>query len=170
MFRGLAVALAIVSSATPAFAAKVGQPAPDFTLTTYEGQQVTLESLRGKVVVLNYWATWCAPCRLELPELDKYMRRHRTSPVAVYAVTIDNTVPYSRLKFLGDTLVFPLIQKVKGGSYGTIGGAVPTNYVIDKAGVVRYAKAGAFDARSLEAIVTPLLAETPVQTIAAAAP
>jgi cytochrome c biogenesis protein CcmG, thiol:disulfide interchange protein DsbE len=170
MFKSLAVALAVVLSASPAVAASVGKPAPDFTLTTYEGQQITLESLRGKVVVLNYWATWCGPCRQELPELDKYMRRHRAAPVAVYAVTIDNTVPYSRLKFLGDTLVFPLIQKIKGGRYGTIGGAVPTNYVIDRAGVVRYAKAGAFDARSLEAIVTPLLADVPVQTIAAAAP
>ncbi len=170
MFKRLAVTLAILLSAAPAFAAKVGKPAPEFTLTTYEGQEITLESLRGKVVLLNYWATWCAPCRLEMPEMDRYMRRHRGAPLAIYAVTIDNTVPYSRLKFLGDTLAFPLIQKIKGGRYGTISGAVPTNYVIDKAGVVRYAKAGAFDARSLEAILTPLLAESPVQTTAAAAP
>lgn len=170
MLKRLAFTLAILSFAAPAMAAKVGKPAPDFTLTDYEGQEVTLESLRGKVVLLNYWATWCGPCRLELPEMDKYVRRHRSAPLAIYAITIDNAVPYARLKFLADTLAFPLIQKIKGGRYGTIGGAVPTNYVIDKVGVVRYADAGAFNAQSLEATVTPLLAEPVVQTIAVAAP
>ena len=164
------LALAMLLAASPVMTAKVGKPAPDFTVTTYEGEQVSLESLRGKVVILNYWATWCAPCRLELPEMDKYVRRHRGAPLAVYAVTIDNAVPYSRLRFLADTLAFPLIERLRGGRYGTIGGAVPSNYVIDKAGVVRYAKAGAFTAKSVEAVITPLLSEVPAQTMAAAAP
>lgn len=170
MLARTALALAILAAASPALAATVGKPAPDFTVTTYEGAQVSLESLRGKVVVLNYWATWCAPCRLELPEMDRYVRRHRGAPLAIYAVTIDNTVPYSRLRFLADTLSFPLIEKMRGGRYGAIKGAVPTNYVIDRAGVVRYAQAGAFNAQTLEAVVTPLLSEAAPQTVAAAAP
>jgi cytochrome c biogenesis protein CcmG, thiol:disulfide interchange protein DsbE len=150
-------------------AAKEGRPAPKFVIVTYEGEQVPFESLRGKVVILNYWATWCAPCRNEIPEIDRFVRRHRGAPLAVYAITLDSNVPYSRLRFLGDTLKFPLVEKLKGGGYGTIKGAVPTNYVIDKAGVVRYAKAGAFTAASIEALVGPLLTE-PEPTAAAATP
>jgi len=164
------LALLLVLAAAPAQAAKVGKPAPKFVIVTYEGEQVPFEALRGKVVILNYWATWCAPCRNEIPEIDRFVRRHREAPLAVYAITLDNNVPYTRLRFLGDTLKFPLVEKLKGSGYGAIKGAVPTNYVIDKAGVVRYAKAGAFTAASLEALVTPMLAEPAPQIAAAAAP
>lgn len=170
MFRRCALVLAILLIPIAASAATVGKPAPSFVITTYDGEKISLESLRGKVVIVNYWATWCAPCRLELPQMDVYVRRHRTAPLAVYAITIDNTVPYSRLKFLGDTLAFPLTQKLKGGGYGAIRGAVPTNYVIDRAGIVRHAKAGAFTLADLERLVTPLLVEQPPLTVAAAAP
>ena len=170
MFKRYVLILAILLAPTTALAAKVGKPAPPFEVTTYDGQKVSLESLRGKVVILNYWATWCAPCRVEMPQIDTYIRRHRTAPLAVYAVTIDNTVPYTRLKFLADTLAFPLVQKLKGNGYGTIKGAVPSNYVIDKAGVVRYARAGAFSLKDLEQTVTPLLSEPDVTPGASALP
>ena len=111
-------------------------------------------------MILNYWDTWCGPCRVEMPQMDTYVRRHRTAPLAIYAVTIDNNVPYSRLKFLGDSLTFPLIQKLKGGGYGPLDG-VPTNYVIDKAGVVRYVKARAFKLQDLGPLVTPMRAGAP---------
>jgi len=168
--KSLALTLCVALAATPAMAAKVGEPAPPFTVTTFDGEQVTLESLRGKVVVLNYWATWCGPCRVELPEMDTYVRRHRASDLVIYAITIDNTAPKSKLMPLASVLSFPLISRLKGRGYGTIRGAVPTNYVIDKAGTIRLAKAGAFNAVSLEAVITPLLAEPAPKTMAAAAP
>jgi len=167
--RICAFALAIVFAASPAVAAKVGQAAPPFTLTTFEGEVVALESLRGKVVVLNYWATWCGPCRAELPELDMYKRRHRNADLVIYAVET-SSAPKGKLKPLASVLSFPMVTRVKGGGYGKIGGYVPTNYVIDKAGIVRHAKAGAFTAASLEALVTPLLREPAPQSEAAATP
>jgi cytochrome c biogenesis protein CcmG/thiol:disulfide interchange protein DsbE len=170
ILRSGVLALALLLAAAPAHAAKVGKLAPKFVIVTYEGEQVPFESLRGKVVILNYWATWCAPCRNEIPEIDRFVRRHPGAPLAVYAVTLDNNVPYHRLRFLADTLKFPLVEKLKGSGYGTIKGAVPTNYVIDTAGVVRYAKAGAFTAAGLEALVAPMLAEPVPQVAAAAAP
>jgi len=155
---GLWLALGLLVAPTAALAAKVGKPAPAFTLTTYDGETVSLESLRGRVVLLNFWATWCGPCNREMPQIDTYLRRHRNAPLSVYAVTVDNEVPYDRLRFLAETLAFPLIKKMKGGGYGVLDG-VPTNYVIDKAGVVRYAKSAAFDLDDLESVVSPLLAE-----------
>lgn len=167
MLARLLLLVALTLAPGSALAAKVGKPAPDFVLVGYDGQTVRSSTLRGKVVVLNYWATWCAPCRREIPDIDAYVRRKRGAPLSVYAVTLDDAVPYSRLRFLGDTLKFPLMEKLKGRGYGTIGGAVPTSYVIDKAGVVRYAKAGALTPAMLEALVTPLLAE-PDPAVAAA--
>jgi len=147
----------------------VGDPAPEFTLKTFDGEMIPSSSLRGKVVVLNYWATWCGPCRVELPELDNYMRRHRKAPLAMYAVATEGSVPQYKLRPLASVLSFPMVAKMKVKGLGVMKG-VPTNYVIDKRGVIRYAKAGAFDERSLEAIITPLLAEPAPEVVAAAQP
>lgn len=170
MLHRLILALALIAAPAAAHAGPVGKPAPKFTIVDYEGRETTQADLKGKVVLLNYWATWCAPCRNEMPAIDTYMRRHRNAPLAVYAITVDNNVPYSRLKFLDDSLVFPLVQKLKGRGYGVLDG-VPTTYVIDKAGVIRHAKAGALDLPRLEALLTPLLAEpdpAPPQAVASA--
>ena len=169
MLRRLILALALVLLApSAALAGLVGKPAPKFTLVDYEGHEVTQADLKGKVVILNYWATWCAPCRNEMPAMDTYLRRHKDAPLAIYAITVDNNVPYYRLKFLDDSLAFSLMQRLKGRGYGVLDG-VPTSYVIDKAGIVRHAKAGAFDMQRLEALVTPLLNEpNPAQAQAVA--
>ena len=103
MPKRLLLVLLLALAPGPALAAKVGKPAPKFVIVDYEGREVSHVDLRGKVVILNYWATWCAPCRREIPEIDSYVRRHRGKPLAVYAITLDKNVPYSRLRFLGDT-------------------------------------------------------------------
>lgn len=167
MLRWVGLGLTILALAGSAQAkVKVGETAPAFVVTTFDGQKVSSEELRGKVVIMNYWATWCAPCRVELPEMDTYARRHRSAPLAIYAVTIHNTVPKAKLQPLAKVLSFPLIAKLKGRGYGTIGGAVPTNYVIDKAGVIRHAESGAFNTASLNKVISPLLDE-PAPTTAA---
>lgn len=76
LFRAaIAAALwTLTASSTPPAETPVGRPAPDFEVTLIDGSKVTLASLRGQVVVLNFWATWCVPCRAELPLLDGYYR------------------------------------------------------------------------------------------------
>lgn len=152
-------ALILILIAGPAAArAKVGQVAPAFTVTTFAGEKIALEDMKGQVIVLNYWATWCGPCRRELPILSAYYRRHSARGLKILAITTEGSVPPAKLKPLEGLLSFPLISRMSGRGYGTVGGAVPTNYVIDRAGVVRYAKADAFSEAELDALLGPLLA------------
>lgn len=135
---------------------KIGDPAPNFTMRTLDGSKVTLADLRGQVIVLNFWATWCGPCKRELPVLDAFYRAAQPHGLRVFAVTTENSVPLSRLEPLTKLLAITTIRKISG-PYAPIDGAVPTNFVIDRQGVVRYAKAAAFDLDALNATLVPLL-------------
>ena len=140
-------------------AIRVGHPAPNFTLTTFAGDKVALKDLRGQVILVNHWATWCVPCRAELPAMDAYYRRHQAQGLRMFAITGEDSVSPRQLAPLVAVLAIPLSNRFRGAAYGPIGGAVPTTYVIDRAGIVRYAAAGAFDGASLAATLAPLLAE-----------
>ena len=152
-------AIALMAAAAPSLAApklKVGNPAPEATLTLMNGQPVKLSSLRGQVVVLNYWATWCVPCRVELPLLDRYYRIQAKNGLRVFAVTTEDSLPAKALKPLFGALAITPVRKIRGPyEYD----AVPTNIVIDRAGIVRYAKSGAFDLQDMNEILVPLLNE-----------
>lgn len=147
--------------AFPAAAAprpKVGEPAPEAELTLIDGTKVKLSAMRGDVVVFNIWATWCVPCRRELPTLDYYYEAQKQHGLRVYALSTEDSVPLYRLKPLFEKLHIQPTKKIKG-PYGAIDNAVPSNYVIDRAGVLRYAKAAAFDLDDLNRELVPLLNE-----------
>lgn len=135
----------------------VGQPAPAFSLKLVDGTQVSLADLKGQVVVLNFWATWCVPCREELPTLDSYYSVQKQHGLRVFAITTEGSVPIYKLKGLFAAMAIPSAKGIKG-PYGPLTG-VPTNFVIDRAGVVRYAKSGAFDLDDLNRLLVPLLRE-----------
>lgn len=139
--------------------ANIGKPAPKFSLTTFDRRKVTSAELAGKVIVLNYWAVWCGPCKQELPEIDRYVRKKGGDDLKVFAVTVDDTVSDSQLKPLAGVLSFPLVTRISGSGYGAIGGAIPSNYVIDRSGILRYAQANAFSYQAFDNLITPLLAE-----------
>ena len=141
---------------TPAKAATIGKPAPGFTVTTFDGESVSLHDVRGKVVVLNYWATWCTPCRAEMVVMDRYLRQHQGTDLLIYAIATEDSLDPARLKPLASALAFPLAEKLSGWGYGVKDG-VPTSYVIDRGGIIRHARSGAFTERTFNSVITPLL-------------
>lgn len=165
--RALIVGAGLASIAAAPPQAVVGQPAPPFDVFTFEWKKIHFKELQGRVVLLNFWASWCAPCLRELPQIDAYARRHAGQPLSVFAVRSDDSADNQAFINLSKSLAFPLVWHLDGKGYGTINGAVPTNYVIDRQGVVRYAKPGAFSVEGLEQVVTPLLTEMPGAVTAA---
>ena len=160
---------AILALASPGHAARPreGQVAPETTLHLQNGQTVKLSDLRGQVVILNFWATWCGPCRAELPLLDSYYQLQRRHGMRVFAVATEDSLPAAKLKPLFTVLAIEPVRRLSG-PYAPINGAVPTNFIIDRAGVMRFAKAGALTLDDLNRELVPLLNE-PAPTIAPSA-
>jgi thiol-disulfide isomerase/thioredoxin len=120
-----------------------GQRAPEFALPTLKGQKVTLSSLRGKVVLIDFWAQWCEPCKKELPQLDKLARDYAGKGVVVLAVNIDKQRENAERmsKLLG--LSLEVLLDPAGSVASTYDPPkMPTSFVVDKKGIVRYVNEG----------------------------
>jgi thiol-disulfide isomerase/thioredoxin len=156
---GLAGALACALPAAAAPDIKVGKPAPPFKTTTVDGQHVSLADLKGDVVVLNFWATWCGPCRAELPLLDGYAKARKADGLRVIAVDYhDQDAPLWKLTQLAAKASLQVARRFDG-DYRPEHDAIPTSYIIDRAGVLRQIKLGAMDASEVVSILDPLLKE-----------
>lgn len=162
---GIILLLAMLGQPQSALAKepKVGEPAPDLQMTLVDGSKVKLSDLRGQVVIINFWATWCVPCRTELPTLDGFYALRKDAGLRVFAVTTEDSLPLYQLKKLFAAMRMSPVRRMSGPYHDL--GALPTNYVIDRAGRVRYAKTGTFDLDDLNAVIIPLLNEPapPVQ-------
>jgi len=139
----------------------VGRPAPGFTLTAFDGTPLRLEAQRGRVVVMNFWASWCYPaCYEEAPVLERSWRAYRDRDVLVVGVDIQDTVEAAR-KFIRDFgLSFPNAPDPTGKvsvDYGTYG--VPETFFIDRRGRIRARHVGALTDDVIRAHVERLLAE-----------
>lgn len=116
----------------------VGSSAPDFTLTDMQGQQVSLSQFRGKVVILNFWATWCPPCREEMPSMEKLYQRHQDQGLVMLAVNIEENGQSVVSQFLQKTpYSFPILLDSKNAAqhaYGVF--RFPESFIIDRNGVI----------------------------------
>lgn len=146
--------------AGPARALDKGAAAPEIALKTLSGEPVKLSSLKGKVVLVDFWASWCAPCRESMPFLEKLSKSYKSQGLVVLGVNIDNDVEAAR-KFLKDLPVsFQVVndaQKQVAKAYAPP--TMPSSYLIDKRGVVHVVHAGfkRADAAKLEAEIKSLL-------------
>ena len=126
------------STITTATQIQVGFPAPNFAFPDLNGQQISLYDHRGKVVLVNIWATWCPPCRQEMPSMQKLYERFKGKNLEILAVSIDSTGREAVAPFMRTMkLTFPALLDPKEdirSLYGITG--VPESFIIDKEGIV----------------------------------
>ena len=115
------------------------QPAPDFTLTDANGQPVTLSELRGQVVMINFWASWCGPCREEMPLLEQIHQRYEPLGFTLLGINVEQDSTDGKA-FLKDRPVsFPVLYDPQNGIsklYDVV--AMPSTVLIDRQGNIRY--------------------------------
>ncbi len=128
----------------------VGDKAIDFTLEDFKGNKITLIKQKGKIILLDFWASWCVPCREELPLLDNLQKVYGKKKFQVLAVNIDNK-PRNALKFMQDYSIklFSLWDETKQVVEAYDVETMPTSLIIDKDGIIRYIHSG-FKPRDIE--------------------
>lgn len=146
--RGLLIALAVAvlfflmasSGCRKRERVGVGSKAPEFTLKDTEGNPRSLSSLKGKVVLLEFWATWCAPCEESVPNLNRIYELFGEKPFEILAVSLDEGQgAVGKVKDFGSAhkVGYPLLHDDKNvaGAYGIY--SIPNTFLIDKGGVIR---------------------------------
>lgn len=139
-----------------------GAPAPAYTLVTLDGDTIRSTDLAGKVVVVNFWASWCIPCRLEMPSLEKLHERHAGDDVAVLGFDTDVGNEAGVRAFLAKHGVTYPVGRATAAQRAAFGGipGIPTTFVVDRSGVVRHKVVGYFAPPALDAAVARLLTES----------
>ena len=138
----------------------VSYPAPELSLTNLAGKTEALTEYRGSVVLVNNWATWCPPCKAEMPTLAAYYNEHKSQGFTIIAIEAGDPADVITPFVKSYELEFPIWLDPNGSSVRAFGnGTLPNSYVIDRVGTVRYAWTGEINKAMLEKYVTPLLRE-----------
>lgn len=142
-------------------AALVGHPRPPFTLGAADGRRVSVTDFEGEVLLVNFWATWCTPCRAEMPMLDALHDDLSGKGLAVVGIALDDVararefaerldIGYTILVGAGDVMA-------TGLAYGNRAGLLPYTVLVDREGTVRWTYLGELDRDTLLAQIQPLL-------------
>ena len=153
--------LASLVGTASAQAARVGERAPAFELPMADGKPVSLASLRGSVVYVDFWASWCAPCKRSFPWMNALAERHRGDGLAIVAINVDKRRPDAE-RFLRDVpAVFPIAFDAPGATAAAFDvKGMPSSYLIDRNGIVVAVEEGFHDdhVAALETRIRALLA------------
>jgi thiol-disulfide isomerase/thioredoxin len=138
----------------------VGQRRPDFRLADVAGRPVSADAFDGRILLVNFWATWCAPCVEEMPMLSQFQRDYAASKVSVVGIAVDE--PERARQFAQELAVdYPLLfglpeAMLVGRSYGNHSGMLPYSVLIDVHGTVRWTRLGTLERDQLEAQLAAL--------------
>lgn len=147
----------------PAQAAEAGQPAPAFVLPTAKGETVALDKFRGKVVYVDFWASWCAPCRRSFPWMNEMQQKYGPRGFTVVAINVDKKRSDAERFLVQHPANFTIVYDDAGvtpAAYGVKG--MPSSYLVDQRGNVTFVERGFLDEHKadLENRIAALLAAT----------
>jgi len=143
----------------PADAGSIGSKAPDFVLTDLSGKQVRLSDFKGKVVILDFWATWCGPCRMEIPHFVRLQSKYRAQGLSIVGLSLDDdgarsVRPFAEEHDINYTML--LANKEIANLYGGVVG-IPTTFVLDRQGRIVKKFIGVMPPEAFEEAIRPLL-------------
>ena len=155
----LAILLAI---GVPALAVEgENVPAPDFAIKDLRGKALSLADYKGKVLVMNFWATWCGPCRAEIPDFIEVYKENKARGLEILGVSVDNMTPEKLLTFVDKAGInYPvaladrtIVEDYEPGDY------LPATIVVDGKGVIRYRQVGQLEKAALVKLFNELIGE-----------
>lgn len=144
-------------SVSEEFQAVEGEKALDFELVTLEGERIRLSDYEGKKVILNFWATWCPPCKAEMPHMQNFKENNDNQEVEIIAVNLTNVdkgdeAIQNFISEYGLTFPVPLDEKGEiGTEYKAL--TIPTSYMIDSNGIIRKKIVGAMDEEMMNRLI-----------------
>ncbi len=155
---GVGLTLFMISLAVTGWVRLAPKPVPDFELPTLAGDHVRLSSLHGKVVLLNFWASWCAPCREEIPTLEATYSHYRDRGLVIVGVNVYESADQARAFTDQFDVTFPVGLDANGSVAAEFGvSGLPVSILIDRGGSVVYQHMGSIPADTLETQLSPLL-------------
>lgn len=157
VFITLVLAIAPLGAAPPK-KSLLNRPAPPFTRTALDNKPVDLGALRGRVVLLNFWATWCAPCQIEMPRFVEWQEKYKRQGLSILGVSMDDDAGQVRGLLKKRPVNYPIVMGDEnlGLAYGGVLG-LPVTYLIDRKGVIRARYQGQTQLGAMEKRIQDLL-------------
>jgi thiol-disulfide isomerase/thioredoxin len=155
----LAVSLVGVAIAAPAPAHAAESPAPSFAIRSLEGRTIRLSDYRNRPLILDFWATWCGPCRASMPHLNEMHARYGRQGLAVIGASVDETGPQPVRRFadkLGVKFTIAMANDAVLDAYGPIR-SIPTTFFINRRGEIVRRVVGYIDAETMDGYVREIL-------------